>query len=173
MLVLAKEGRLIGCVWSSPQQRYNMQVRLTSRRRLTPAEHSPCGRDPAHSLGSPTPHIPTLAVLSVSRPPQEHLGFLGSRPVHEYDPAFHPHEAKRVGFHARGMISPPPRPPLCPTAPAAGAAPGAPPWPPDEGGDGEAGEALVLKGGIDASGEGSYRLKRRFEGGSHGEVRRR
>ena len=38
-------------------------------------------------------------------------------------------------------------------------------------GGGEEGEGMILKGGSEANaGEGSYRLKRRFEGGSHGEV---
>lgn len=67
--------------------------------------------------------------------------------MHDYDPAFHPHGAKRVGYHARGIISPPPRSPMSPV------------------------EGLVLKGGNEQKAkEGSYRLKKRFEGGSHGEV---
>lgn len=72
------------------------------------------------------------------------------------------------------MISPPPRSsPICATARPAAAPP---PWLPGHEGDsgeGEGEEALVLKGGVEATGEGSYRLKRRFEGGSHGEVRQR
>ncbi|CAM9501869.1 unnamed protein product [Ectocarpus fasciculatus] len=101
---------------------------------------------------------------------QEHLGFLGSRPVHEYDPAFHPHAAKRVGFSPRGMLSPPPRPPVCPPS-RRGAAPRPSSRRNGAGGGDEGDDALVLKGGPeDNSAEGSYRLKRRFEGGSHGEV---
>lgn len=106
-------------------------------------------------------HLPT--------PPstQEHLGYLGNRPVHAYDPAFHPHEAERVGFHHPGMISAPPRPLVCPATVKT------PPWRVGRAGESEGGAGLVLNGRQDAgTGEGSYRLKKRFEAGSHGEVNR-
>lgn len=77
-----------------------------------------------------------------------------------------------MGFQPRGMISAPPRPPVCldPSEPES-AAPR--PYDTEGGGVKEEGiDGLILKGGAEAErGEGSYRLKRRFEGGSHGEVR--
>lgn len=86
--------------------------------------------------------------------------------MHEYDPAFHPHETDRVGYYSRGMISPPPRPGAFSKQPSEGEGPRG-----KEEGEAERAEALVLKGTGEGSwGEGSYRLKKRFEGGSHGEV---
>ena len=87
--------------------------------------------------------------------------------MHDSDPAFHPHQSKRVGYHpTRGALSAPPHPSICPVPKNAS------PVRPGLGEEGEGGgEGMILKGGSEASaGEGSYRLKRRFEGGSHGEV---